>query len=314
METTPQFRWFEGKYLSKPTNEFQDKYLRDGNFLKPKLNCNSNQSDNPSLETSSEGCDVIEGRDLEEDYRDLVKIGECAVCSVFIGTKLTDNLKKVSIKKLTCSKEEAFNMIHHLKTRKHKNLIEFFGAYEKEGNISIVTEHFNGGTISEIISILRMNEAHIALICREVLNGLAYLHSINRIHNNLKCDNILLTKTGRVKIAEFGDCSHVSESIHKKANTSAAPFWVAPEIVHGMDYDHRVDIWSLGIALIEMALGEPPHLENTTLRTLLLTATKGYPTLQNLEKWSPNFKEFVSECLNPNPLTRISDEELLQVY
>ena len=68
---------------------------------------------------------------------------------------------------------------------------------------------------------------------------------------------------------------------------------MAPELIRGHEYDTKVDIWSLGIMMIEMAEGEPPYMDYPPLRALFLITTKGIPELKDSGKWSEEMKDFL---------------------
>lgn len=87
----------------------------------------------------------------------------------------------------------------------------------------------------------------------------------------------------------------------------------APELIRGQEYDTKVDIWSLGIMIMEMAEGEPPYMEFPPLRALFLITTKGIPDLKEPSKWSQNFQNFVALCLEKDPSQRPDALELLKV-
>ncbi len=87
---------------------------------------------------------------------------------------------------------------------------------------------------------------------------------------------------------------------------------MAPELIRGLEYDSKVDIWSLGITAIEMAEGEPPLLNEPPLRALLLITTNKAPTLNNKKyRWSQEFNHFLAQCLQISPERRASAEQLL---
>jgi len=87
---------------------------------------------------------------------------------------------------------------------------------------------------------------------------------------------------------------------------------MAPELIRGNHYDHKVDIWSLGIMTREMAEGEPPYLEFPPLRALFLLTTQGVPPIKDLHKWSKDFHEFVGLCLEKDAEKRPDATELLK--
>jgi serine/threonine protein kinase len=83
-------------------------------------------------------------------------------------------------------------------------------------------------------------------------------------------------------------------------------------LIRGLEYDCKVDIWSLGITAIEMAEGEPPLLNEPPLRALLLITTNKSPTLNNKRvKWSPEFNHFIAQCLQIPPEKRATSDQLL---
>jgi serine/threonine protein kinase len=86
---------------------------------------------------------------------------------------------------------------------------------------------------------------------------------------------------------------------------------MAPELIRGLEYDSKVDIWSLGITAIEMAEGEPPLLNEPPLRALLLITTNKAPTLNKKYRWSQEFHHFLAQCLQLNPEKRASADQLL---
>lgn len=87
---------------------------------------------------------------------------------------------------------------------------------------------------------------------------------------------------------------------------------MAPELIRGQNYDQKVDIWSLGIMCMEMAEGEPPYMEFPPLRALFLITTKGIPGLKDQQKWSREFRDFISRCLEKEPEARPEASELLK--
>jgi len=157
-----------------------------------------------------------------------------------------------------------------------------------------------------------MEEAEIAWVCQEVLKGLEYIHSRHRIHRDIKSDNLLIGEKGEVKIADFGYAAQLSKQKQKRNTVVGTPYWMAPELIRGHDYDNKVDIWSLGIVVMEMAEGDPPYMEFPPLRSLFLISTRGIPDLKEPDRWTSQFKSFVKTCLKTDPEERPTAEELLK--
>ncbi|XP_032902181.1 serine/threonine-protein kinase TAO1 isoform X3 [Amblyraja radiata] len=168
------------------------------------------------------------------------------------------------------------------------------------------------GSASDLLEVHKkpLQEIEIAAITHGALQGLAYLHSHNMIHRDIKAGNILLTEPGQVKLADFGSASIVSP-----ANSFVGtPYWMAPEVILAMDegqYDGKVDVWSLGITCIELAERKPPLFNMNAMSALYHIAQNESPALQSNE-WSDYFRNFVDSCLQKIPQDRPTSEELLK--
>lgn len=101
-----------------------------------------------------------------------------------------------------------------------------------------------------------------------MLNGLSYLHSKGIIHRDIKGANILTTKEGVIKLADFGVATKLSED--KKNNSLAGtPYWMAPEIIEQTQVTSACDIWSLGCTVIELLTGKPPYYEFNQMSVMI---------------------------------------------
>lgn len=205
-----------------------------------------------------------------------------------------------------------------------KNLVNSHDAFRCGNALWIVMEYISAGTLADLLSSLKvakrlekdwaqdgMTEPAIAYICREVLLGLDSLHKIHRVHRDIKGDNILLDVDGSVKIADFGFCAQLSQRCEKRNTVVGTPYWMAPEVIHGKDYDCQVDIWSMGILVLECAEGKPPRLDIPPIRAMFLIATEGAPNLTEPSRWSAAMRDFIAWCCCVNPSERPTATEAL---
>ncbi|KAG9588323.1 serine/threonine protein kinase, partial [Aureobasidium melanogenum] len=252
--------------------------------------------------------------DPTKKYRGLNKIGQGASGGVFTAYEVGTN-KCVAIKQMNLEqqpkKDLIINEILVMKDSKHKNIVNFMDSYLVKGDLWVVMEYMEGGSLTDVVTFNMMSEPQIAAVCRETLHGLQFLHSKGVIHRDIKSDNILLSLEGNIKLTDFGFCAQINESQHKRTTMVGTPYWMAPEVVTRKEYGRKIDIWSLGIMAIEMIEGEPPYLNESPLRALYLIATNGTPQIKAEEELTPIFRDFLAFALKVDPDKRASAHDLL---
>lgn len=257
----------------------------------------------------------IDSGDPEELYEEFNKVGVGSTGEVY-SAFCNETNRMVAIKVIPLggdSKlEDIRNEIMMMKLFTHRNVVKHIATYMKDDKLWSVMEYMDGGALTEVISICQISEAQIACICQEILLALIDIHEGNAIHRDVKSDNILLSLQGDIKLSDFGFSTQLREASEKRTSVVGTPYWMAPELIKGHCYDAKVDIWSLGIAAIEMADGDPPYLDVPPLRALFLITTESSPSLKEPEKWSTGFLEFLASCLCQDPASRPTAKQLLE--
>ncbi|XP_047384487.1 mitogen-activated protein kinase kinase kinase kinase 1 isoform X4 [Sciurus carolinensis] len=204
-----------------------------------------------------------------------------------------------------------------LKTCRHANIVAYHGSYLWLQKLWICMEFCGAGSLQDIYQVTgSLSELQIGYVCREVLQGLAYLHSQKKIHRDIKGANILINDAGEVRLADFGISAQIGATLARRLSFIGTPYWMAPEVAAVAlkgGYNELCDIWSLGITAIELAELQPPLFDVHPLRVLFLMTKSGYqpPRLKEKSKWSAAFHNFVKVTLTKSPKKRPGATKML---
>ncbi|KAI1758097.1 hypothetical protein F4782DRAFT_524796 [Xylaria castorea] len=273
------------------------------------------QSQSTTLDVAAALKRICSEGDPREIYRGFTKIGQGASGGVYTGHERGSN-RLVAIKQMNLEqqpkKDLIINEILVMKDSIHPNIVNFIDSYLCGGELWVIMEYMEGGSLTDVVTFNIMTEGQIASVCRETLKGLQHLHSKGVIHRDIKSDNILLSLEGSIKLTDFGFCAQINEAQNKRTTMVGTPYWMAPEVVTRKEYGRKVDIWSLGIMAIEMIEGEPPYLTESPLRALWLIATNGTPQIKEEHTLSAVFRDFLYFALKVDPEKRASAHDLLR--
>ena len=191
-------------------------------------------------------------------------IGKGAIGMVYRGLDM-QNGGFVAVKQIIRNhlKDEQLRSIHSeidlLKRLKHDHIVKYIEFVSTESHLNIVLEYVEIGSFDRIVkSIGPIQEELLTFYIKQILLGLKYLHSQGIVHRDIKGANILFTKKGIVKLADFGVAAKLTEAGRDNQVVGSA-YWMAPEVIEMKgQISAACDIWSLGCTVIELLTGQQP--------------------------------------------------------
>ena len=262
-------------------------------------------------------------------------IGNGSFSKVYLAE---NDSKKCVIKAFDCS-EDNVNIyvvrkeLTAMKLCAHPNILNHYRSFYKEQMLYIVMPFAEYGSLQDVIgermkitngtSELLFQEKWIAIIAHEICKGLEHLHSRGWVHRDIKSPNILINKEGYVQISDFGvigmkeDNDIIFNSNKNMYKTFVGTVcWMAPEIMNREEgYGNKVDMWSLGICILELLKGYPPYYHLRAMKTMLRTIRDLPPSLDTYKEFEPkgsnqnfsmNVKYFIKHLLQKAPDKRPS--------
>ncbi|KAM0945134.1 putative protein kinase STE-STE20-Fray family [Dioscorea sansibarensis] len=188
----------------------------------------------------------------------------------------------------------------------HSNILRAHCSFIVDSHLWVVMPFMAAGSLHSIISSSfpdGLPEPSIAIVLKEILSALSYLHDQGHIHRDIKAGNILVDSDGSVKLADFGVSASIYESYHWSCSSSSfcndmagTPYWMAPEVIHShMGYGVKADIWSFGITALELAHGRPPLSHLPLFKEISINSDSASPIVKVRRVSGWNFNEDVLE-------------------
>lgn len=199
-----------------------------------------------------------------DDFEPVEKIGNGQYGTVYKAIEKKSNytiaLKVIDIAKIAehdfFSQTKSEVEIHH--RLRHPNILKLFGYFYDELSVYVVLEYAKYGNLYQKIKReKKLSEELARKILRQLIDALIFMRDRNIIHRDIKPENILLMDLeGTIKLSDFGWAT-------KAMNTNRLTFcgtadYVAPELVHNVPYDYKIDLWACGVLLYEMLMGNAP--------------------------------------------------------
>jgi len=200
--------------------------------------------------------------------------------------------------------------IELLKKLDHPNIVKYIDFIQTKTNINIILEYVEGGSLHQLVKQNGMlGEYLVQVFTKQVLEGLDYLHSQGIVHRDIKGANLLYTKNGCIKLADFGYSIRLSD-IDKTNSIVGTPYWMAPEIIEPKgNISTACDIWSLGITIIQLLTSKPPYYQLEPYPAMFRIVTDEYPPLP--DNISNNLKDFLIKCFIKDSNKRPKSRDLL---
>ncbi|KAF1942386.1 hypothetical protein EJ02DRAFT_177182 [Clathrospora elynae] len=226
------------------------------------------------------------------------------------GTGETVAIKQVRLENLGAADLKNMEMeIDLLKNLNHPNIVKYNGFVRSSESLYIILEYCENGSLHSICKNFgKFPENLVALYMSQTLHGLLYLHEQGVIHRDIKGANILTTKEGLVKLADFGVAT--KQSGLDQSSVVGTPYWMAPEVIELSGATTASDIWSVGCTVIELIEGKPPYHKLQPMQALFRIVNDEHPPIPGSA--SPLLREFLMECFQKNPTLRISAKRLLK--
>lgn len=208
-------------------------------------------------------------------------------------------------------REQLIREISTLYDAQCPNLITFYGAFYREGSITIALEYMDGGSLANVLDqVGPIPEQPLAGIAYQILWGLAYLKHDKKVHRDVKPSNLLINSKGEVKVTDFGVSAELQTSIAMCGTFVGTFKYMSPERIKNCPYSYMSDIWSFGLVIMECATGIYPFQECPNCIEMAQTILEAdVPELP--KDFSYNLKHFLKQCLMRDPEDRLPAEVLL---
>ncbi|RDX81142.1 Phosphoenolpyruvate carboxylase kinase 1, partial [Mucuna pruriens] len=194
----------------------------------------------------------------------------------------------------------------------HPNILQIIDAFEDAEFSSIVVELCQPRTLFDRIADGPLPEPHAASLVKQLLEAVAHCHALGLAHRDIKPDNILFDEGNNLKLSDFGSAEWFGEE-RRMGGVVGTPYYVAPEVLTGREYDEKVDVWSSGVILYTMLAGIPPFYGDSAAEIFeaVLRANLRFPP-RIFRSVSAPAKDLLRKMICRDPSRRISAHQALR--
>ena len=261
---------------------------------------------------------------MKRSYKLIKLLGVGSFGKAYLCKNLQDNspcvIKQIILDEMDNEeRQDTLNEVIILKRLDHSNIIKFKDVFTKtkpNNTLNIVTEYADDGDLNKKILKLKerkspFTEKQIIDYLTQICLALNHIHKKKIIHRDLKSGNVFLTKSGLIKLGDFGIAKGFKNTWEKAKTKVGTPYYLSPEIINSKPYDLKSDIWALGVLLYEMMTFKMPFNANS-LPSLSLKIIKGYYQPPP-SSYSKDLIDLVKRCLNLDPKKRPTAESILKL-
>ena len=214
-------------------------------------------------------------------------------------------IKEICLDTLNKYKESIKRETKIMKNLNHPNIVKLYDTIidDTTDNIYLVLEYFGRGDFSKFLKKRPLKEKYAKKYLKQLASGLKYLLENKIIHRDLKPQNILVTNLGDIKITDFGFARYFDNDMVIQT-ICGSPLYMAPEIMKNKKYDLKSDLWSVGIILYEMLVGQAPFRAKNIFE-LMRHIEKNDVKIPRDSNISEDCKDLLLKLLKKNPEERI---------
>lgn len=198
----------------------------------------------------------------------------------------------------------------------HPNILQIYDVYEDDDYVHVVTELCEEKDLFDRIAAIRIfSETQAAGIFGQLMCAVVHCHRLGVAHRDIKPDNILFDSRNKLKLADFGSAKWFFYGGERQLmrGVVGTPYYVAPEVLAGREYNEKADVWSCGVILYMMLAGAPPFYGDTAVETFeaVLRGNLRFPT-RIFRAVSPEAKDLLRKMICKDVSRRFSAEQVLR--